>query len=745
MAYVLPAASNGSVPLVVPVGGPPGLQGRPGDASTVPGPRGEQGAPGQDGAQGPAGAGSVASRQANAGIPLWSAVVAAESNRCIPADTNNPAHQGQVVGVTAYGGVPGAQVLIQNAGDLMGPVTSSFSAGQQLFVGPGGALTTVPPTSGWRQIVATAVSSSQIIVNLGEASTITDDADAMIGEGGFAVQASPAETLGGVPSRWVDPPAAQTLVANRQSLLRADIASLTFPSAQQTISVAGYAARGQGACHYKRGSASGPAAIQDAAGQWWEIAAPELVPIEAFGARTGSDDAPIFQAVLNRYGVINLGPFFYVLRSTVVTGAKPVTINGTDASQTVVVTDVAGDMFRHGIDAPAGYDVPVRVSNVRFARSGGARNSSTNKIPGAAWKIKQSGTGTIEFTNVVINGFNRDCAWEKFIYVEGPTYLLKFTNLITNAGEFETETQWIDRGTDIGVHLVSPDNSGLIYQVRFQDCILAGIFHGLLVELNGPVGNTGSCEGLSLMDCGGRTLRGAWIKQRITQRQSSGEIQAWYPPGFWMERSNFQGAYSMLELDSVSEFHMINNFHYLEGAVDRAHSVIPHMMRIEQVQNADIQGNLFGTFKQRPFFGNPGNFPCLLQSMLSIGKGTQINIKNNRFVFEKSGSEDVGYGILLGDAATHRRVTIADNFFDGGGGAPDPWPYGDARRVFFGQARIFSEGFDDPTLTLVHMPQADSTAAFLRVNRGGVMGLSNLEIGPPDSAGAGYRSIRITN
>ena len=196
MAYVFNAALSGGAPLVVPTGGPPGLRGEPGADSTVPGPEGPQGRSGRDGAQGPAGAGAVTSREASANVPLWSAVVVSDANRCIPADPSNPAHRGQVIGVTAYGGMTGAQVEIQSVGDLLGPV-ADFAEGTPLFVGAGGALTPTPPASGWRQIVATAVSSSQIVVTLGEARVVADEGTALVVPSGFASPATSDDVAAG--------------------------------------------------------------------------------------------------------------------------------------------------------------------------------------------------------------------------------------------------------------------------------------------------------------------------------------------------------------------------------------------------------------------------------------------------------------------------------------------------------------------------------------------------------------------
>lgn len=189
MAYVLNATLSGAAPAVVPTGGPPGLRGPAGADSTVPGPQGREGPAGP---QGPAGAGSVTSRRASSNVPLWAAVVASEANRCIPADPSNPEHRGQVIGVTAYGGMTGAQVSIQSVGDLLGPV-ASFSEGTPLFVGTNGSLTPTPPTSGWSQIVATAVSSSQVVVALGEARFIADEGTALVVPAGFATVSQQAD------------------------------------------------------------------------------------------------------------------------------------------------------------------------------------------------------------------------------------------------------------------------------------------------------------------------------------------------------------------------------------------------------------------------------------------------------------------------------------------------------------------------------------------------------------------------
>ena len=231
MTYIFNAAGNGSAPLVVPVGGPPGQRGPAGADSTVPGPEGRQGP------AGPAGAGAVSSRQADTSAPLWSAVVASDANRCIPADPSNPAHRGQVIGVTAYGGMAGGQVEIQSVGDLLGPV-ASFTEGSALFVGVGGILTSTPPASGWRQIVATAVSSNQVVVALGEARVVADEGTALVVPSGFASPASASDvSAGAATDKFVTPAALDPALSGKLGLAAFLQAAAGFnqPSSNKTI------------------------------------------------------------------------------------------------------------------------------------------------------------------------------------------------------------------------------------------------------------------------------------------------------------------------------------------------------------------------------------------------------------------------------------------------------------------------------------------------------------------------------
>lgn len=168
--------------------GPPGPKGAD---STVPGPQGEQGIQGEPGLQGVAGAGALISRTAAATVPAWTAIIAEGAGGCRPADPSNPAQRQQVIAVTAYGGASGAAVEGQNTGDLLGP-NVGFVPGTTLFAGPGGGLTPTPPTSGWRQAVASVIADGHIVVNLGEATLIPASVP-MIAMSGFAAPALAAD------------------------------------------------------------------------------------------------------------------------------------------------------------------------------------------------------------------------------------------------------------------------------------------------------------------------------------------------------------------------------------------------------------------------------------------------------------------------------------------------------------------------------------------------------------------------
>lgn len=192
-------------------------------ASTVPGP---PGAPGERGATGPSG--RTLTKTAGETIPDWRAVILDTNGQFRLADPSNPTHRQRVVGVVPYGGSGLATLVAQTAGDVTGPA-SNFNPAAALFVGSGGLLTSTPPTSGWRQIVATAVSSSQIVVALSEARVVADEGTALVVPGGFASPASTSDvSAGAATDKFVTPAALDPVLSAKVD--RAELPEGGFPA-----------------------------------------------------------------------------------------------------------------------------------------------------------------------------------------------------------------------------------------------------------------------------------------------------------------------------------------------------------------------------------------------------------------------------------------------------------------------------------------------------------------------------------
>jgi hypothetical protein len=486
------------------------------------------------------------------------------------------------------------------------------------------------------------------------------------------------------------------------SLVYTGISQFEIPSNITSFITSGYATPGDlGGTRMVLGTSNGIKAVADLSGRYWVIDTPDLVPAEAFGAGFTGNDGPVFEYILNNVGVLNLRERQYFCSTTINSGALPVTIRGVDVEKSQIVMTAAGPLILHGfqVGGPV-YNAPFKITNVRIARSGGTRNTTTKKIPGTAISIKQNpATGVVEMSNVRFDSFSAATAWEKHVFVTG-SRLGKYRNCIFDGPAFETDPTVLDGGTDINVHLYSGGNDNLMYQTVFEHCDFKAVTNGLLMEIDGPEGNTGSIEGVVIIDCGGRTVRGPWIRQRINKLASSGRPQDWCPPGFWMERCNFQGTFSCLDLDSMSEIHIVNNFHYLEDQLTHTgNEFIPNMVRIGRTKNCTIDGNLWSLFAG-PKFGNPNAVGAKVDNFLKIGDygpdsshyslspSSNVLIINNAFSVESPSSCNMGINLALDMISKN----VEHNLFDGGGIGNAAWPYGDARKTFGCPTRIFAEG-----------------------------------------------------
>lgn len=81
------------------------------------------------------------------------------------ADSSNASDAGRVVGIAAVGGPAGSTISVFPIGLVQ---LAGFSAGDLLWLGASGQLVASPPTVGFRQRLAVAVSGSFVAVSLAE-------------------------------------------------------------------------------------------------------------------------------------------------------------------------------------------------------------------------------------------------------------------------------------------------------------------------------------------------------------------------------------------------------------------------------------------------------------------------------------------------------------------------------------------------------------------------------------------------
>lgn len=194
MPIVRPASRDVAI---IPVSGPPGVTGASGSPGApgspgpqgVMGPEGVRGPQGTRGPQGPAGTGAPGPQGpqgppgtggdptfglTTAGtIPSNSLVVASGASACAVANaTDADQFPGGAIGFVVTGVSTGGTAVIRQSGTVT-VSGATWTAGQVLYAGSGGAISTTPPTSGWVQIVGTALTATTMALKLGEACRIT--------------------------------------------------------------------------------------------------------------------------------------------------------------------------------------------------------------------------------------------------------------------------------------------------------------------------------------------------------------------------------------------------------------------------------------------------------------------------------------------------------------------------------------------------------------------------------------------
>ncbi|MFG0786929.1 hypothetical protein [Delftia tsuruhatensis] len=123
---------------------------------------GQQGPPGRPGEPGPAGGASV---QRTAGTNLSALLAVYELNGVVRAlSADDALHIDLLVGITLTAAQAGELVNVQRLGAIEDPGWSWVPG--RVYLGANGALTQVPPTSGFDVLIGSATSPTRITLNL---------------------------------------------------------------------------------------------------------------------------------------------------------------------------------------------------------------------------------------------------------------------------------------------------------------------------------------------------------------------------------------------------------------------------------------------------------------------------------------------------------------------------------------------------------------------------------------------------
>lgn len=116
--------------------------------------------------QGPAGATGSQTVTVVAGATLGGqrVVVLDSSSEAIHADSDTVAHAGRILGVTATAATTGNDVIVNTFGTFIEP-SWTWTPGALLYLSLDGIITETPPTSGFVQQIAFAISATEIFIH----------------------------------------------------------------------------------------------------------------------------------------------------------------------------------------------------------------------------------------------------------------------------------------------------------------------------------------------------------------------------------------------------------------------------------------------------------------------------------------------------------------------------------------------------------------------------------------------------
>jgi hypothetical protein len=91
-------------------------------------------------------------------------MVVATPSGAVYADSSNPAHADALLGLTIGAALAGDQATVLVAGEVVEP-SWSWMPGLPLYVTASGLLSHTPPSTGWVQMVALAITATRILLS----------------------------------------------------------------------------------------------------------------------------------------------------------------------------------------------------------------------------------------------------------------------------------------------------------------------------------------------------------------------------------------------------------------------------------------------------------------------------------------------------------------------------------------------------------------------------------------------------
>ncbi len=497
---------------------------------------------------------------------------------------------------------------------------------------------------------------------------------------------------------------------------RAVIPTSSITPTVQAIRVLGCDSSGDGGgADYKHGSSSGPMAIQDANGQWWELANPTQESVLAFGASTSAPDNSAAFTRAATTGVINAPAGNFQFTNSI-NSDRELTFRGAGKALTRLHWTGSSDGLRHQQNGTHGQGDFMLKGVQLFADQSG---------PNVGIRITMDhNRGNVIIDDVGISGSRWEWNWQHYMVMRGCTHTM-MTNCDLSKGA-PTDSNILDTIVQDGILIYSshshdldnqPGSADGSYVNLFVDCSISAVQHAVHVILDGTPGNSGTVEGVQFFNCGGDTVRSSWFRLENTSGGS------WAPPYYLFDSCNMEAPGSLIDVDGVSEFHMTRCLMY-----QSAYNSGPVANFIDFGNNGigchgiNMHDNHFTMYDG-----------ARSASIISVnGNADRVNIRDNVFEFQSFGSLG-GAGIWINSPANY--ICRDNRYVNFASTTKEVLPNNNADHYSRGEL----------TLSLNGQPAGGETGMTLLLNKTGSPILAKVKVGPTGSAGSGRRALYIDN